>query len=208
MQLGMFHIQLYIQFEINTEKRLIWPLERYQQVVNVHLTIHFHLHSIVFCPCARLYHQRHILRDRPPSTTACPACWAMGTNKLKQCMVKKNYIFCTGRLEVPRQDKNLLYRHDKPNETTKKGPLLFVLFESPFTWVSTVRRFPPLSSLSGYHALLCSGVLRWNWTPPPSPRQQIGRSLQQPSSQLPSSTTVQVLKEQQFRYLRNNSSGT
>jgi hypothetical protein len=25
----------------------------------------------------------HTLRDRRPCTTACPACWAMGTNKLK-----------------------------------------------------------------------------------------------------------------------------
>jgi hypothetical protein len=94
------------------------------------------------------YHQRHIRRDRQPSTTACPACRAMRTNKLKQCMEKKNYFFCTGRLEVPRQDTNLLYRHDKPNETTKEGPLLYVLFESPFILVSTVSRdHPSLISL-------------------------------------------------------------
>jgi hypothetical protein len=35
------------------------------------------------------------------------------------------------------QNKNLLYSHDKPNEPTKKRPLSFVLFESPFTSVST-----------------------------------------------------------------------
>jgi hypothetical protein len=28
-------------------------------------------------------------------------------------------------------EQKLLYRHDKPNEPTKKGPLSFVLFESP-----------------------------------------------------------------------------
>jgi hypothetical protein len=37
-----------------------------------------------------------------------------------------------GRLGQPRQNKNLLYRHDEPNEPTKEGPLSFVLFESRF----------------------------------------------------------------------------
>jgi hypothetical protein len=36
-----------------------------------------------------------------------------------------------------------LYRHDKPNEPTKKGPLSFVLFKSPFISVPTVSRGPP-----------------------------------------------------------------
>ncbi len=51
-------------------------------------------------------------------------------------------------------NKNLLYRQDKPKEPTKEGPLSFVLFESPFTSVSTlsVSRGHPLSSLSGYTA--------------------------------------------------------
>jgi hypothetical protein len=48
-----------------------------------------------------------------------------------------------GRLEQPRQNKNLLYQHDKPNEPTKKRSLSFVLFESPFTSVSTVSRGQP-----------------------------------------------------------------
>jgi hypothetical protein len=35
----------------------------------------------------------------------------------------KNKI-CTGpTIEQPRQDKNLLYRHDKPNKPTKEGTL-------------------------------------------------------------------------------------
>ncbi len=46
--------------------------------------------------------------------------------------------FVLGRLEQPRQDKNLLYRHDKPNQTIEEKPLSFVLFESSFTSVSTV----------------------------------------------------------------------
>ncbi len=38
------------------------------------------------------------------------------------------------------QNKNLLYRHDKPNDPTKKEPISFVHFESLFTSVSTVSR--------------------------------------------------------------------
>ncbi len=51
--------------------------------------------------------------------------------------------FALGRLEQPSQYKNLLYRHDKPYESTKKGTLSFVLFESPFTSISTVSRDHP-----------------------------------------------------------------
>ncbi len=45
--------------------------------------------------------------------------------------------FVLGRLKQPRQDKNLLYRHDEPKEPNKEGPLSFVLVESPFASVST-----------------------------------------------------------------------
>jgi hypothetical protein len=62
-------------------------------------------------------------------------------------MMGENY-FVLGQLAQPRLNKNLLYRHDKPNEPTKEGPLLIVLFESPFTSVSTVSRgHPSLVSL-------------------------------------------------------------
>jgi hypothetical protein len=58
-------------------------------------------------------------------------------------MMRKK-IFCTGlTTEKPRQNKNLFYRHDEPNEPTKEGPLSFVLFESPFISVSTVSRGHP-----------------------------------------------------------------
>ncbi len=50
--------------------------------------------------------QRH--RDRPPSTPACPDCWAEGTNKVKMCAVMKK-IICTGLTRAAKQDKNLLY---------------------------------------------------------------------------------------------------
>jgi len=53
------------------------------------------------------------------------------------------------RLDELRQNKNLLYRHDRSNEPNKEGPLSYVLFESPFTSVSTVSRgHPSIISLS------------------------------------------------------------
>jgi hypothetical protein len=41
--------------------------------------------------------------------------------------------------EAKAEQKKLLYWHDKPNEPSKEGPLLFVLFKSPFTLVSVIR---------------------------------------------------------------------
>jgi hypothetical protein len=47
-------------------------------------------------------------------------------------------IYCTRPTRAAmRQSKNLLYRHNKPIESTKEVPLSFVLFESLFTSVST-----------------------------------------------------------------------
>jgi hypothetical protein len=34
---------------------------------------------------------------------------------------EKYFFFVQGRLEQPSQNKNLLYRHEKPNEPTKEG---------------------------------------------------------------------------------------
>jgi hypothetical protein len=62
--------------------------------------------------------QRHLLRERRRGTTACPACWAtMRATEVKQCTVR-NKIFVLGRLKHPKQDKNLLFCHDEPNEPT------------------------------------------------------------------------------------------
>jgi len=57
--------------------------------------------------------------------------------------------FVLGRLAQPRQDKNLLYQHNKPNEPTKEGQEgQFVLSESPLISVSTISRgHPSLVSL-------------------------------------------------------------
>jgi hypothetical protein len=55
---------------------------------------------------------------------------------------------CTGPTRAAKANKDLLYRHDKRKEPTKEGPLSFVLFESPFSSVSTVSKDHPCS-LSG-----------------------------------------------------------
>jgi hypothetical protein len=74
--------------------------------------------------------QRHILTDRRPSTAACP----QGIE-----------IVYGGH------DKNLLFLHDKPNEPAKEiRTPSFVLFESPFTSVSTVSTATPLWSQNGF----------------------------------------------------------
>jgi len=58
-------------------------------------------------------------------------------------------------VEQPRLSKSLLYQHDKPKESTKEGPLSFVLFESPSTSFSTVSRgHPSLISLLQHGILL------------------------------------------------------
>ncbi len=94
--------------------RCLHILPQSLQNAKVHLTKHFHLHAIVFCPCAfahACYNQRHICTtvwDRPPSTTGC---WAMGTKKLKQYKVRKNILYwagwakisCTGTTNLTKQ---------------------------------------------------------------------------------------------------------
>jgi hypothetical protein len=78
--------------------------------------------------------------------------------------------------EQPRQDKNILYRHDEPKEPIREGPLSFVLHEIPFASVSTVSRsHPTLVSLFNilhvcqYHILnrgrylIHAGPATWTW---------------------------------------------
>ncbi|MFN9899244.1 MAG: hypothetical protein ACK55Z_10725, partial [bacterium] len=66
--------------------------------------------------------QRHTVRDRRPSTAACPACWAIGTKKLKKCKVREKYAVL-GRLEKPRQNKKTLVPAQQAHRTNqRKGP--------------------------------------------------------------------------------------
>jgi hypothetical protein len=56
----------------------------------------------------------------------------MRTKELKAFTVR-NKKFVLGCLEQPRQNKNLLYWHVKPNEPIREGFFAFVLFEYPFS---------------------------------------------------------------------------
>jgi hypothetical protein len=84
---------------------------------------------------------RHKLRDRRTNTTACQVAVRWGQMKWNSVWWGKSFF--TGLTWAAKQDKNLLYRHDMPNEPTKEGPLSLVLYESPFTPVSTVRKGHP-----------------------------------------------------------------
>ncbi len=47
-----------------------------------------------FLPSPLIPDQRHTLRDRRPSTAACPACWAMGDKRI-EILYDKKKIYCT-----------------------------------------------------------------------------------------------------------------
>jgi hypothetical protein len=83
-----------------------------------------------------------------------------GDIELKKCTVRKN-IFCSVPNNAPEDEQNLLYRHSKPNEPAKEGPLSLVPFGSPFTSVSTVSRgHPSLISLGVYWRFLYGTFMR------------------------------------------------
>jgi hypothetical protein len=101
-------------------------------------------------------------------------------------MVRKIY-FVLGQLERPRQNKVSCTGTTSPTNITKEGPFSSVLFESPFTSVSTVSR--------GHHSLVSDSFfivhlhsrarrggagdivqplknLRMSATPPPPPKKK------------------------------------
>jgi hypothetical protein len=83
----------------------------------------------VLSQAQRSRHQRHLLRDRRPSTAVCPACWAMGKNQVKYVMSgeEKKLIFTGPTREAKAGQKN------KPNEPTNEGSFHIYLwsFHSP-----------------------------------------------------------------------------
>ncbi len=69
----------------------------------------------------------------------------------KSVRLENNILYWAEEREQPRKDKNQFYRRDKSKELTKEEPLLFVLFQSQFTSVSTVSRgHPSLVSLASH----------------------------------------------------------
>ncbi len=89
--------------------------------------------------------QRHILRDRRPSTVACPLAGRWRQMNCNSEYGEKKKI-CTEPTGAAMAEKNLLYRHDKPNEPANgRTPFICTLWV-PFTSVSTVSR--------GYHSIV------------------------------------------------------
>jgi hypothetical protein len=63
----------------------------------------------------------------------------MGTKKI-EIVYGEEKIFCTWPIRAAKAEhKSLLPRHGMPNKPIKAGPLSSVLFEPPFTSISTVQ---------------------------------------------------------------------
>jgi hypothetical protein len=75
---------------------------------------------------------------KPATQHGCPLSLLGDGDKSIEIVYDEEKKFVLGLLKQPKKNKNLLYKHDKPNEPTKEGSPSFVLFESPFTSVSTV----------------------------------------------------------------------
>jgi hypothetical protein len=77
-----------------------------------------------------------------------PSLLGVGDKRIEIVYADGKKYFLLGRLEQPRQKKISCTGTTSPNYQTKEEPLSFVLFESPFTSVSTVSRgHPSLVSL-------------------------------------------------------------
>ncbi len=79
--------------------------------------------------------QRHKLGDRWPSTTACPACWVIGTSELKYCTAKAG-------------KKSLVSAREAQRTNLGRAPFLCTLW-GPIHLSFNSQGGPPLSSLSG-----------------------------------------------------------
>ncbi len=124
-----FNFRLFLSFLFFL---FLWFISLYLRILNLLLCVaassSFFIISLLFLVFLFLNNfsigvHRLILRDKWPSLLS------DGEKGIK-IVCNEDKIFCT---EQPRLNKNLLYRHDKPNERTKEGPLPFVLFESPFS---------------------------------------------------------------------------
>jgi hypothetical protein len=82
-------------------------------------------HEVCYLYNKEMRPETHIRRTggtaRPPSQLAVD-----DGDKLSEIVYSEGKIFCTGRLEQPRQDKNILYQPSEPNKPTKEDPLYFL----------------------------------------------------------------------------------
>ncbi len=90
--------------------------------------------------------QRH--RDRQSSTTACPGCWATGTNKVKKCAVRK-IIFCTGLTRAAKAGQKSIVPARKAQRTNQGMTSFICTPRVPVCLSFDSQQGPPLSGLSG-----------------------------------------------------------
>ncbi len=156
--------------------------------------------------------QRHIPRDRRPSTAACPACWAVGTKELKQYQARKK-IFCTGPTTAVKAEKKSLVPARQALRTNQGRTTFICTLWVPIHLSFNSQQGPPLYSLSVLAKLgpqsqlwlhappLISSTPAMAWamhylelppwpSPAGSPRCRVWR---RPRSQRPPSTDHQLL---------------
>jgi hypothetical protein len=78
----------------------------------------------------------------------------MGKQKVKKCGEEKN-VLSWADYRNPRQNRNLIYRHNEPNKPSKEEPLSLVLHKSPFSSVSTEKK--PTATVSTANFTLIRG---------------------------------------------------
>ncbi len=105
--------------------------------------------SFNFATSAVRCSETHIKRQA--TQHGCLSSWLGNGDKGIGKVYGEEKIFCTGPTRAAKagQDSNLLYRHDKPNETTKKGLILICSLWDPIHLSFNSQQGTPLSSLSG-----------------------------------------------------------
>ncbi len=104
-----------------------------------------------------------------------PSLLGDGDKGIEIVMVRKKYFVLSWK-EHPRQNKNLLYRHDKPNEPNKKGPLKQSAGATP-RWFSlafalsiakqwSIRNLLRMKQMTFFHSSFPSSLI---FRPPPPP---------------------------------------
>ncbi len=89
-----------------------------------------------------------IHRDRRPNTPACSGCWAMETNKVKKCTVRK-IIFCTGLTRAAKAGRNSIVPARRVQRTNQgRTPFICTLWV-PIHLSFNSQQGPLFSSLSG-----------------------------------------------------------
>ena len=100
-----------------------------------------------------LYSQSHLAQPeylpdhRQSGMTACPVCWAMGMNEVKQCMARKK-IFCTRLIRAAKAGQKCLVLKRKAQRTYQVRTPLICTPLVPICLSFNSQQGPRLSSLS------------------------------------------------------------